>query len=111
MLKSMICGGTEAAVTPLSVAGFASARALSFRNDEPQLASRPFDANRDGFVLGEGVGILILEELEFALARGAKIYGEMVGYGVTCDAHHMTAPSPEVWVHLVQLSFVSRMQV
>ena len=92
--KSMICGGTEAAVTPLSVAGFASARALSFRNDEPQLASRPFDANRDGFVLGEGVGILILEELEFALARGAKIYGEMVGYGVTCDAHHMTAPSP-----------------
>lgn len=92
--KSMICGGTEAAVTPLSVAGFASARALSFRNDEPQLASRPFDANRDGFVLGEGVGILILEELEFALARGAKIYGEMVGYGVTCDAYHMTAPSP-----------------
>ena len=92
--KVMICGGTEAAVTPLSVAGFASARALSFRNDEPQLASRPFDANRDGFVLGEGVGILILEELESALARGAKIYGEMVGYGVTCDAHHMTAPSP-----------------
>lgn len=92
--KSMICGGTEAAVTPLSIAGFASARALSFRNDEPQIASRPFDVNRDGFVLGEGAGILVLEELEFALARGAKIYGEMVGYGVTCDAHHMTAPSP-----------------
>lgn len=92
--KSMLCGGTEAAVTPLSIAGFASARALSFRNDEPQIASRPFDVNRDGFVLGEGAGILVLEELEFALARGAKIYGEMVGYGVTCDAHHMTAPSP-----------------
>ncbi len=92
--KAMICGGTEAAVTPLSVAGFAAARALSTRNDEPQKASRPFDANRDGFVLGEGAGILILEELEFALARGAKIYGEMVGYGLTCDAYHMTSPSP-----------------
>jgi 3-oxoacyl-[acyl-carrier-protein] synthase II len=92
--KAMICGGTEAAVTPLSVAGFASARALSTRNDDPQRASRPFDRDRDGFVLGEGTGILILEELEHALSRGAKIYGEMVGYGNTCDAYHMTSPTP-----------------
>jgi len=92
--KAMICGGTEAAVTPLSVAGFAACRALSTRNDEPTLASRPFDRDRDGFVLGEGVGILLLEELDHALARGAKIYAEMVGYGVTCDAYHMTSPSP-----------------
>ena len=92
--KAMICGGTEAAVTHLSVAGFASARALSTRNDDPTRASRPFDRDRDGFVLGEGTGILVLEELKNALNRGAKIYGEIVGYGLTCDAYHMTSPSP-----------------
>jgi 3-oxoacyl-[acyl-carrier-protein] synthase II len=92
--KAMISGGCEAAVTPLSIAGFSAARALTSRNDAPERASRPFDRDRDGFVLGEGTGILILEELEHALARGARIYGEMVGYGVTCDAYHMTAPTP-----------------
>jgi len=93
--KAMICGGAEAAVTPLGMAGFASAKALSFRNDDPDHACRPFDINRDGFVMGEGSGILILEELEYALQRGAKIYGEIVGYAMTCDAYHMTAPVPE----------------
>jgi 3-oxoacyl-[acyl-carrier-protein] synthase II len=93
-VQAMICGGTEAAVTPLGVAGFASARALSTRNDDPASASRPFDKSRDGFVIGEGCGILILEELEHALSRGATIYAEMVGYGMTCDAYHMTAPVP-----------------
>ncbi|MBW4419921.1 MAG: beta-ketoacyl-ACP synthase II [Myxacorys californica WJT36-NPBG1] len=92
--QAMICGGTEAAVTPLSVAGFAACRALSFRNDDPTHASRPFDKDRDGFVLGEGAGILLLEEMEHALARGAKIYAEIVGYGVTCDAFHMTGQLP-----------------
>jgi 3-oxoacyl-[acyl-carrier-protein] synthase II len=92
--QAMICGGTEAAVTPLSVAGFAAARALSTRNDDPAVASRPFDRDRDGFVIGEGCGILILEELQHAISRGATIYGEIVGYGMTCDAYHMTAPVP-----------------
>ena len=92
--QAMICGGSEAAVTPLSVAGFASAKALSKRNDEPTGASRPFDRDRDGFVLGEGSGILLLEELSCALQRQARIYAEIVGYGMTCDAYHMTSPVP-----------------
>ena len=91
---AMICGGAEASITPLGVAGFASAKALSFRNDSPHTASRPFDAERDGFVIGEGSGILILETLEHAKNRGAKIYAEIIGYGTTCDAHHITSPSP-----------------
>ncbi|MEM9508994.1 MAG: beta-ketoacyl-ACP synthase II [Cyanobacteria bacterium P01_E01_bin.35] len=92
--KAMICGGAEAAVTPLSFAGFCSAKALSTRNDDPLHASRPFDRDRDGFVMGEGSGILLIEELEHALARGAKIYAEVAGYGMTCDAYHMTSPVP-----------------
>jgi 3-oxoacyl-[acyl-carrier-protein] synthase II len=92
---AMICGGAEAAITPFSVAGFSSAKALSTRNDNPLHASRPFDRDRDGFVMGEGSGILLLEELEHALARGAKIYAEIVGYGMTCDAYHMTSPVPD----------------
>lgn len=92
--QAMLCGGAEAAVTPLSVAGFASARTLSRRNDDPAKACRPFDRDRDGFVMGEGSGILLLEELGHALSRSAKIYAEIVGYGMTCDAYHMTAPVP-----------------
>jgi 3-oxoacyl-[acyl-carrier-protein] synthase II len=89
----MICGGAEAAITPLSVGGFAAARSLSTRNDEPTRASRPFDAQRDGFVMGEGAGILVLEELEFARRRGANILAEVVGYGMTGDAYHITQPA------------------
>jgi 3-oxoacyl-[acyl-carrier-protein] synthase II len=91
----MIAGGAEAAVTPLSVGGFAAMRALSTRNDDPARASRPFDRDRDGFVIGEGAGILILEELEFAKARGAKILAEIIGYGMSADAYHMTGIAPE----------------
>ncbi|HMD32063.1 MAG TPA: beta-ketoacyl-ACP synthase II [Candidatus Acidoferrales bacterium] len=90
---AMICGGAEAAITPLSVGGFAAARSLSTRNDEPTRASRPFDAQRDGFVMGEGAGILILEELEFARRRDANIMAEVVGYGMTGDAFHITQPA------------------
>jgi 3-oxoacyl-[acyl-carrier-protein] synthase II len=88
----MICGGAESAITPMSVAGFAAMRALSTRNDDPPRASRPFDRDRDGFVIGEGAGIITLEELEFARRRGARIYAEVVGYGMTADAFHITMP-------------------
>lgn len=93
--KAMICGGVEAVITPLAVSGFNAMRALSTRNDEPEKASRPFDRDRDGFVMAEGAGMMVLEDLEFALERGATILGEIVGYGLTADAYHMTAPSPD----------------
>jgi len=94
-VDAMIVGGSEAAITPMGVGGFAAMRALSTRNDEPERASRPFDKDRDGFVIGEGAGILILEELEGARQRGARIYAEVVGYGATADAFHITAPSED----------------
>ena len=92
---AMLCGGAEAAITPMGVGGFAAMRALSTRNDDPEHASRPFDANRDGFVIGEGAGVLVLEELERARGRGAKIYAELVGYGMSSDAFHITQPSED----------------
>ena len=103
----MICGGSEAAITPMSVGGFASMKALSTRNEEPARASRPFDKDRDGFVIGEGAGILVLEELEMAKARGATIYAEVVGYGMSGDAFHITQPSEDGdWAHRVMVNAI-----
>ena len=91
----MVCGGAEAAITPLAYAGFCSMKAMSTNNEAPQKSSRPFDANRDGFIMGEGSAILVIESLEHALARGAHIYAELAGYAATCDAYHITSPDPE----------------
>jgi len=103
---AMIVGGSEAAITPMGVGGFGALRALSTRNDEPARASRPFDKNRDGFIIGEGAGVIVLEELELARRRGARIYAELVGYGMSADAYHITAPSDggEGAVRVMQLA-------
>jgi 3-oxoacyl-[acyl-carrier-protein] synthase II len=91
----VLCGGSEAVICELGVGGFCAMRAMSTRNDCPQMASRPFDKDRDGFVMGEGAGVVVLEEYEHAKARGAKIYAELIGYGLSGDAHHITAPAPD----------------
>jgi 3-oxoacyl-[acyl-carrier-protein] synthase II len=95
LADAVVAGGTEAVISPMSFAGFCSMKALSTRNDLPEKASSPFDAKRDGFVMGEGAGILVLEDLDHALARGAEIFGEIIGYGASGDAHHLSAPAPE----------------
>src|SRR5207244_4352918 len=92
---AMLAGGTEAGITPLGIGGFCAMKGLSTRNDVPQRASRPFDAERDGFVMGEGSAVLVLEQREYARARGARILAEVVGYGMSADAYHMTQPAPE----------------
>jgi 3-oxoacyl-[acyl-carrier-protein] synthase II len=91
----MVCGGAEASILPMGLSGFGNMKALSLRNDEPERASRPFDRDRDGFVMGEGAGVVVIEELEHAKKRGARIYAELAGYGVSADAHHLSAPSPD----------------
>ena len=93
--KAIFAGGAEAAVVPMGMGGFAAMKAMSTRNDDPKGASRPFDKDRDGFVMGEGAGVLVLEEMDHAIMRGAKIYCEIVGYGNTADANHLTAPDPD----------------
>ena len=108
--EAIIAGGTEANITPLTVSGFNAMKALSTRNEEPEKACRPFEKNRDGFVIAEGSGVLVLEELEFALKRNAKIYGELIGYGYTGDGYHITAPSPGGRVRLGACAWLFEMQ-